>query len=164
MDNKIALIISITLLLLWIVCIPDTELKAIPDAYNEFNIEEVITPTLEQEKPIECNFEKIVTHVTLTTYNPVESQCDDTPLITANMTKIDLDKLKSGEQRIVAISRDLLYMIPLGSKVHIEGHGEYIVADVMNKRFTHRMDILQSVGEPNFKKDKVKITYWKYNG
>lgn len=154
--NKIGLIFSITLLFLWIVCIPDSS--------SELEETKVINPIMEQESPVECKFEKIVTHVTLTTYNPVEDQCDSSPLLTANNTTIDLEKLKSGEQRIVAISRDLLYMIPMGSKVHIEGHGEYIVADVMNKRFTHRMDILQSVGEPNFKKDKVKVTYWKYKG
>lgn len=158
--NKIGLIFSSTLLFIWIVCIPD----AIPEPSSELEETEMVNPILEKESPVECKFEKIVTHVTLTTYNPVEDQCDSSPLLTANNTTIDLDKLKSGEQRIVAISRDLLYMIPMGSKVHIEGHGEYIVADVMNKRFTHRMDILQSVGEPNFKKDKVKVTYWKYNG
>lgn len=54
------------------------------------------------------------THVTITTYNAVRSQCDRSPLITADGTKIDHNKVKSGKQRIVAISRDLLYAIPLG--------------------------------------------------
>lgn len=117
-----------------------------------------------KENPLQSKnkaLDKIITHVTLTTYNPVVSQCDADPLITANNTKIDIEKVKSGEQRIVAISRDLLYLIPMGSEVHIEGHGKYIVADVMNKRFTHSMDILQTPDKENFKKDKIKVTLIK---
>lgn len=97
------------------------------------------------------------THVTITTYNAVRSQCDRSPLITADGTKIDHRKVKSGEQRIVAISRDLLYAIPLGSIIDIEGYGRYEVRDTMNSRFKHRIDILQHSSKKNFKKDKIKI-------
>ena len=97
------------------------------------------------------------THVTITTYNAVRSQCDSSPLITADGTKIDYRKLKSGEQKIVAISRDLLYAIPLGSIIDIEGYGRYEVRDTMNSRFKHRIDILQHSSKKNFKKDKIKI-------
>ena len=97
------------------------------------------------------------THVTITTYNAVRSQCDRSPLITADGTKIDHRKLKSGKQRIVAISRDLLYAIPLGSVIYVEGHGYYEVRDTMNSRFKHRIDILQHSSKKNFKKDKIKI-------
>ena len=97
------------------------------------------------------------THVTITTYNAVISQCDRSPLITADGTKIDHRKVKSGEQRIVAISRDLLYAIPLGSIIEIEGYGRYEVRDTMNSRFKHRIDILQHSSKKNFKKDKIKI-------
>lgn len=97
------------------------------------------------------------THVTITTYNAVMSQCDRSPLITADGTKIDHRKVKSGEQRIVAISRDLLYAIPLGSLIYVEGHGYYEVRDTMNSRFKHRIDILQHSSKKNFKKDKIKI-------
>ena len=98
-----------------------------------------------------------ITHVTITTYNAVRSQCDRSPLITADGTKIDHRKLKSGEQKIVAISRDLLYAIPLGSVIYVEGHGYYEVRDTMNSRFKHRIDILQHSSKKNFKKDKIKI-------
>lgn len=98
-----------------------------------------------------------ITHVTITTYNAVRSQCDRSPLITADGTKIDNRKLKSGEQKIVAISRDLLYAIPLGSLIYVEGHGYYEVRDTMNSRFKHRIDILQHSSKKNFKKDKIKI-------
>lgn len=97
------------------------------------------------------------THVTITTYNAVMSQCDRSPLITADGTKIDHRKVKSGEQRIVAISRDLLYAIPLGSIIDIEGYGKYEVRDTMNSRFKHRIDILQHSSKKNFKKNNIKI-------
>lgn len=97
------------------------------------------------------------THVTITTYNAVRSQCDRSPLITADGTKIDHNKVRSGEQKIVAISRDLLYAIPLGSIIDIEGYGRYEVRDTMNSRFKHRIDILQHSSKKNFKKDKIKI-------
>lgn len=101
------------------------------------------------------------THVTITTYNAVRSQCDRSPLITADGTKIDNGKVKNGEQRIVAISRDLLYAIPLGSLIYVEGHGYYEVRDTMNSRFRHRIDILQHSSKKNFKKDKIKISLVK---
>ena len=97
------------------------------------------------------------THVTITTYNAVRSQCDSSPLITADGTKIDHRKLNSGEQKIVAISRDLLYAIPLGSIIDIEGYGKYKVRDTMNSRFNHSIDILQHSSKKNFKKNNIKI-------
>lgn len=97
------------------------------------------------------------THVTITTYNAVRSQCDSSPLITADGTKIDHRKVKSGKQRIVAISRDLLYAIPLGSIIDIEGYGKYEVRDTMNSRFKHSIDILQHSSKKNFKKNNIKI-------
>ena len=98
-----------------------------------------------------------ITHVTITTYNAVRSQCDRSPLITADGTKIDHRKVKSGKQRIVAISRDLLYAIPLGSVIYVEGYGRYEVRDTMNSRFKHRIDILQHSSKKNFKKNNIKI-------
>lgn len=98
-----------------------------------------------------------ITHVTITTYNAVRSQCDSSPLITADGTKIDHRKLKSGEQKIVAISRDLLHYIPLGSVIDIEGYGKYKVRDTMNSRFKHSIDILQHSSKKNFKKNNIKI-------
>ena len=97
------------------------------------------------------------THVTVTTYNAVRSQCDKTPTITADGTRIDPIKLKNGQQRIVAISRDLLDAIPLGSTILIEGHDRYVVRDIMNPRFNHCIDILQHSSKENFKKKKIKV-------
>lgn len=101
--------------------------------------------------------QQFITHVTITTYNAVRSQCDRSPLITADGTKIDHNKVKSGEQKIVAISRDLLYAIPLGSIIDIEGYGRYEVRDTMNSRFNHSIDILQHPSKKNFKKNNIKI-------
>lgn len=98
-----------------------------------------------------------ITHVTLTTYNAVKNQCDNTPLITADGTKIDMKKLKRGKIKYCAVSRDLLWCIPLGSVVHIEGHGYYEVRDTMNERFDHYIDILQHTSKKNFKKNKVRV-------
>lgn len=91
---------------------------------------------------------KIVTHVTLTCYQPVAAQCNADYLHTADNSEIDLKKLKSGNLKWVAISQDLLWLIPMGSKVKISDeesgkvYGTYIVKDKMNKRWNHRMDIL----------------------
>lgn len=95
--------------------------------------------------------------VTLTTYNPVEIQCDDSPLITANGTKINLEKLKKGEIKYCALSRDLLKEIPYGSIIYIEGFGEYEVVDTMNKRMKNTVDILQDINKKGFKKENVRI-------
>ena len=97
------------------------------------------------------------THVTVTRYNAVRSQCDKTPTITADGTRINHEKLKNGKQRIVAISRDLLHEIPLGSTILIYGYGYYEVRDTMNSRFNHCIDILQHPSKENFKKEKLKV-------
>ena len=105
--------------------------------------------------------DKFTTHVTLTTYNAVVEQCDNDHLSTADGTKIDLKKLKRGKIKYAAVSRDLLWAIPLGSVIHIDGHGYYEVRDTMNKRFNHHIDILQDKSQKNFKKTKIKIVLVK---
>lgn len=91
-----------------------------------------------------CSCFGTVTHVTLTCYQPVKAQCDSQPLVTADGSKINLTHLKNNQIKWCAISRDLLYLFPKGKpkKIYIEGFGEYLVKDVMNKRHTHRVDIL----------------------
>ena len=105
--------------------------------------------------------DRFITHVTLTTYNAVKSQCDETPDVTANGTKINYHKLKKGELKYCAISRNLLWAIPMNSIIEIEGYGIYEVVDKMNVRFNHYIDILQHHTEKNFKKENVKITLIK---
>lgn len=85
----------------------------------------------------------IVTHVTLTVYQPVKAQCDGDPFTTSDGSKINLKKLKHG-MKWCAISRDLLYLFPKNKEkvIFIEGYGIYKVKDVMNKRFKYSVDLL----------------------
>lgn len=98
----------------------------------------------------------VVTHVTLTCYQPVKSQCDSEPLTTSDGSKINLQHLKAEKIKWCAISRDLLYLFPKGKpkKIYIEGYGIYEVRDVMNKRHTHRVDIL--IHPKNSKRISIK--------
>ena len=103
-----------------------------------------------------------ITHVTLTCYQPVKSQCNSEPLITANGSKINLHHLKRGRIKWCAVSRDLLYLFPKNKpkKVFIEGFGVYEVRDVTNKRYKHRIDILihpKDSKRISIKNVKVKI-------
>ena len=105
--------------------------------------------------------DKFITHVTLTTYNATNAQCDNSPNKTANGTIIDHKKLKQGKLKYCAISRDLLWCIPMGSIIYIDGHGRYEVVDTTDARFNHYIDILQYHTKKNFKKKKIKIVLVK---
>lgn len=103
----------------------------------------------------------VITHVTVTCYQPVESQCDSDPLITADGSKIDLKKLKKKQIKWCAISRDLLWLFPKNKpkRVLIHGYGVYEVRDVMNKRFNHKVDILiHPTDKTRILDKKVKMT------
>lgn len=117
------------------------------------NKSDKIAPDIELKSPsIKSN--KVVTHVTLTCYQPVAAQCNSDYLHTADNSFIDLKKLKKGELKWVAISQDLLWLIPMGSKVKITNektgkcYGTFTVKDKMNKRWDHRMDILIHPNSP----------------
>ena len=100
---------------------------------------------------------------TLTIYNPVASQCDDSPLITANNSRIDLEKLRRNEIRWMALSRDLLKRwngaFNYGDTVRLEAgdasiDGLWVINDNMNKRFKNRGDLL-------FHRDSRSTGIWK---
>ena len=101
---------------------------------------------LAKEEPIKEDWSR----VTVTVYNPVIGQCDSTPLITADNSKIDLAKLKQGKLKWVAVSRDLLKngKVKYGGKVKINCKedptlsGVYTVHDTMHPRWTKHVDIL----------------------
>lgn len=103
--------------------------------------------------------------VTVTVYNPVESQCDSDPLITADMSVIDLNKLKRGDIKWVALSRNLLKRwggkFNYGDTIKITGNkqieGIYYIHDTMDERFVNYVDILSHPDEKIFKFDKLKI-------
>jgi 3D (Asp-Asp-Asp) domain-containing protein len=98
--------------------------------------------------------------VTMTTYNNSPKQTDSTPNITASGRK--LDSLNPRRHRIIAISRDLKKKYKFGSKVKIINAGEYdgvyVVEDVMNKRFSNRIDILINPDDKHTKLHNIKIT------
>ena len=86
---------------------------------------------------------KFITHVTLTTYNATKAQCNNNPNKTANGTIIDHKKLKQGKLKYCAISRDLLWCIPMGSIIYIDGHSKYEVVKTINEKLKHNVNILQ---------------------
>lgn len=85
-----------------------------------------------------------VTHVDLTCYQPVVSQCDKEPLTTSDGSRINLKKLRNGNIKWCAVSQDLLYLFPKDKpkRIYIDGFGLYEVKDVMNKRHKHKVDLL----------------------
>ena len=102
--------------------------------------------------------------VTVTMYNPTREQCDGTPTITADGTKINPKKASS--YRYVALSRDLISRwggpFEYGDYIVIEGTGKwdgiYQVRDTMNPKWTNRVDILTT----NSKFKYNNITMYKY--
>ena len=117
----------------------------------------------------DCGFSeanKIAFNVTVTTYNPTRQQCDSTPNITADGTRIKT--WKATEYRYVALSRDLLSRwggpFDYGDYIIIEGtkkgkwDGVYQVRDTMNPKWVKRVDILTT--NSRFKYENV--TMYKY--
>ena len=115
----------------------------------------------------DCGFQeanKIAFDVTVTTYNPTRQQCDSTPNITADGTKINPNR--ATQYRYVALSRDLLsrWGVPFdyGDYIVIEGTGKwdgvYQVRDTMNPKWVKRVDILTT--NSRFKYNN--ITMYKY--
>ena len=115
----------------------------------------------------DCGFteaNKIAFDVTVTTYNPTRQQCDSTPNITADGTRIN--PRKATQYRYVALSRDLISRwggpFDYGDYIVIEGTGKwdgvYQVRDTMNPKWTNRVDILTT--NSRFKYDDVVM--YKY--
>jgi 3D (Asp-Asp-Asp) domain-containing protein len=77
---------------------------------------------------------KQVRTVTVTAYNPSEDQCDADPYVAASMRRV--------RPGTVAVSRDLFDQgWVFGKKIRIEGLGIFEINDLMNKRFTDRVDV-----------------------
>lgn len=109
---------------------------------------------------------EVVEHELLATYyNACESQCNADPLVTADMSKINKEKLVNLDIRWCAVSRDMLEYYPYGTVIHVQSENETLngyweVHDTMNKRYTGRIDFLFPEGE-NFDFDRpmtVKVT------
>jgi 3D (Asp-Asp-Asp) domain-containing protein len=80
--------------------------------------------------------------VTVTSYNPVKRQCDNTPFETASGAFTTPGML--------AVSRDLMKRCnwKFGQKVVLKDYGTFTVTDYMNKRFKNRVDIISFI--PNW--------------
>lgn len=86
--------------------------------------------------------------VRLTCYMSEVKQTDSTPWTTAINTKC--------RPGIVAVSRDLLEAgWAFGKRVWIEGHGVYVIEDVMNARWQKSIDIWVPQGSRPFRHDSV---------
>lgn len=127
---------------------------------DEFSsYEYTLAEDFSDEEDYEYPEEKIVT---VTKYNPVVGQCDADPLITADGSFIDTLKLKNGDLKWIAISRDLRSDFNYGDTVIIysdcgEIDGEYVVHDTMNARWKSRIDILSPKGDSRGKWENVSI-------
>lgn len=102
-----------------------------------------------------------VIYAKVTCYQPVKSQCGSNPLVTADGSRIHLGKLKRGEIKWCAVSRDISRMFPKGCKkkmIHIEGHGIYEVKDATSARLTKTVDLLIHPSHKPFYKRNIKIT------
>ena len=87
-----------------------------------------------------------------TVYHPTQSQCQGNPLVTADMSIIDLSKLKNRKLKWVALSRDLIKRwggpinygdtILIISEINPQLEGLWIVHDCMNARYDEAIDFL----------------------
>jgi 3D (Asp-Asp-Asp) domain-containing protein len=134
---------------------------------DEYHIEKMNLQKRVWQLEDNCGFTeagKIAFDVTVTTYNPTRQQCDSTPNITADGTKIN--PKRATQYRYVALSRDLLSRwggpFNYGDYIVIEGtdgwDGVYQVRDTMNPKWVKRVDILTT----NSKFKYNNITMYKY--
>ena len=104
--------------------------------------------------------------VTGTMYSPTRAQCDATPNITADGTRINPQH--ASQYRYIALSRDLLNRwggpFQYGEYVAIEGtqngkhDGIWQVRDTMSPKWIKRVDFLVTNGTRPFKYNEIKIT------
>jgi len=107
--------------------------------------------------------EIIFKQVKATMYHPVEEQCDDTPLITADGSKINPYEVSNWNW--IAVSQHMLKRnggpLNYGDTVYVFGtkhkDGMYIVKDCMHKRKTNQIDFLESLGTPQYRYNDVVI-------
>jgi 3D (Asp-Asp-Asp) domain-containing protein len=82
--------------------------------------------------------------VKVSMYTTSAGQTDSDPLMTASGYKLSATNPKA--HRIIAVSRDLKRLLGFGTRVMVQGIGKwsgvYVIRDVMNARFTKKIDIL----------------------
>ncbi len=86
------------------------------------------------EPKAEAQAQRDVLKVTVTAYTPTVDQTDEDPMIAASMRKV--------RPGTVAVSRDLFDQgWVFGKKIRIEGMGIYEINDLMNPRYSRRVDV-----------------------
>ena len=100
--------------------------------------------------------------VKATMYHPVEAQCEDNPLVTADGSIIDPYKVSSWNW--IAVSQDMLKknggIFNYGDKVYISGthkDGLYTIHDCMNRRKTFQIDFLENIGTKQYRYDEIEL-------
>ena len=81
--------------------------------------------------------------VNYTVYNAVEGQTDNTPITTADGSKI----VKPLNVKWIAVSRDLLNVYNYGDTINVYDQnktytGKWVIHDCMNERFRNKIDFL----------------------
>jgi len=125
-------------------------------------IDTIVIDTTIMDTPIILGDSTVLT-VYATMYHPVLGQCDASPDVTADQTKIpNIDSCS--HLCWIAVSQDLLWFnngpIRYGDTVYVEaGHktGYYVVRDAMNRRFKKKIDFLESVGTEAYRYKKATI-------
>jgi hypothetical protein len=110
---------------------------------------------------------------TLTVYNPLVGQCDSDPLTTASNKRIDTLKLRNGELRWMALSRDMLQgwggKLQYGDTVHVSAgdqaiDGQWVIQDTMHRRYQRHGDLLfDPTQRSSGKWHKVTVTRYRKN-
>jgi len=101
-------------------------------------------------------------NVKATMYHPVESQCDNDPLTTADGSIIDPYEVSSWNW--IAISQDMLKknggIFNYGDQVYICGthkDGLYTIHDCMHKRKTGQIDFLENIGTKQYRYKTIEL-------
>jgi len=142
-------------------------LNIISDMRVQLKDLEIKNMTLESQiDKLEIRRLKTEVNVIGTMYSPTREQCDATPNITADGTRIN-PKIASN-YRYVALSRDLLKRwggpFDYGEYITVEGtnkgkhDGIWQVRDTMNPKWLKRVDFLMTDGTRPFKYNEIKIT------
>ena len=108
-------------------------------------------------------FYKYGVEVNVTMYQPVYPQTDNTQDITADGTRIRINK--ASDYKFVALSRNLLKRwggpFDYGDFILIKGtktkDGVYQVRDTMNPKYVNYVDILESINVKPYKYENVQI-------
>jgi 3D (Asp-Asp-Asp) domain-containing protein len=135
------------------------------DYFQEMKINRLLLQENTQLKKRLETLTPMTTRVKVTMYHPVAGQTDSSPNITADGTIIKINEASS--YRYVAVSRDLLEVsgghLNYGDYVILRGTGRkdglYQVRDTMARRWTNRIDILESPSVLPYKFEEALLVY-----